>query len=135
VNAAPRQVFDVATSAPGWYTPNRRARRRLRAGPDAAVVPPFDAAGKIDWPKTVADDPSTEKLRKAAEEAVRSVVLESKTAGHASVRPVIDAKNKLTALEHKVLPDVKHKNATEGAAIETFFLHLDKALDVLTFRN
>jgi hypothetical protein len=48
---------------------------------------------------------------------------------------VIDAKNKLTALEHKVLPDVKHKNATEGAAIETFFLHLDKALDVLTFRN
>lgn len=50
-----------------------------------------------------------------------------------SVRPVIGAKNKLTAFERKVLPAVKSRNATDGAAVELFFLDLDKVLDALTY--
>src|ERR1700677_1875294 len=31
---APQPVFDVKTATPGWYTPARRAHRRLRAQPN-----------------------------------------------------------------------------------------------------
>jgi hypothetical protein len=134
-NVAARPVFDVATAAPGWYSPARRARRRPQAQPDAAVAPPFDDTGKVVWPHTIPDDPAIAGLRKSAEEAVRTVYRDWKANGHASVRPVIDAKNKLTAYERKVLPEVKRQNATEAAALENYFVHLDKALDVLTFRK
>jgi hypothetical protein len=46
---------------------------------------------------------------------------------------VIEAKNKLSEFERRVLPEVKSKNATDGAALETFFLNLDKALDTMTY--
>lgn len=59
---------------------------------------------------------------------------ESKSTGHASVRPVIDAKHKLSAFERSVLPAIRTRNATDGAAVEMFFLDLDRALDELTFR-
>jgi hypothetical protein len=130
---ATRPVFDVTTATPGWYTPARRARRRLRAQPNAVQALPFDDGGKIEWPKTIADLPSIAALRAAAEAAVRTVAQESKTNGHASVRGVIDAKNKLTALERKSLPEIKSKNPADASAVETFFLNLDRALDALTF--
>jgi len=133
--AAARPVFDVTTATPGWYTPARRARRRLRAQPDAPRTPPLDDAGKIDWPASIPDEPATTKLRQAADLSVRTVVQESKTSGHASVRPVIDAKNKLSAFERKVLPEVKTRSAADGTALENFFLQLDLALDALTFRK
>jgi hypothetical protein len=49
------------------------------------------------------------------------------------VRPVIDAKNKLSAFERKILPEVRAKNATDGGALETFFFDLDNALDTMTY--
>jgi hypothetical protein len=93
----------------------------------------FDNDGKILWPSTIPGDPAAAELRRAAEAAVRAVVRESKSTGHASVQPVIDAKNKLSAFERKALPEVKAKNATDAAALETFFHDLDKALDALTY--
>jgi hypothetical protein len=126
-------LYNVITALPGWNAPAHRARRRLHVRPSASSTPPFDNDGKIVWPSTIPDDPAAAGLRRVAEEAVRTVVHESKSTGHASVRPVIDAKNKLSAFEHKVLPTVKSRNATDGAALETFFLDLDKALDVLTY--
>ena len=57
---------------------------------------------------------------------------ESKAAGHASVRAVIDAMHKLSAFEHRVLPVVKAKNITNGGDLEEFFHELDTALDALT---
>ena len=126
-------LYNIITSLPGWNAPAHRVRRRLHSRPSAPRTPPFDYNGKIIWPSTIPDDPASAGLRRAAEEAVRTVVHESKSTGHASVRPVIDAKNKLSAFEHKVLPAVKTKNSTDGAALETFFLDLDKALDALTY--
>lgn len=64
----------------------------------------------------------------------RTVVRESKSTGHGSVRLVVEAKNKLSTFEHQVLPGVKSKNQTDGSAVEAFFYDLDKALDVLTYR-
>ena len=80
--------------------------------------------------KTISNDSATEKLRQSAEVAVRTVVRESNSTGHGSVRLVVEAKNKLSDLEHQVLPDVKTKNPTDGGAVEAFFYDLDKALDV-----
>jgi hypothetical protein len=126
-------LYNVITALPGWNAPAHRARRRLHARASVSSTPPFDNNGKIVWPSTIPDDPAAASLRRVAEEAVRTVVHESKSTGHASVRPVIDAKKKLSAFEHKVLPVVKTRNATDGASLETFFLDLDRALDTLTY--
>jgi hypothetical protein len=46
-------------------------------------------------------------LRQTAETAVRKVLQESKSTGHGSVWLVVDAKNKLSAFERKLLGVVK----------------------------
>ena len=103
------------------------------ARPVAPRTPPFDDDGKILWPSTIPpDDPGA---RAAAGRGGRriAVVRESKSTGHASIRPVIAAKNKLSAFERKVMPVVKAKNVTDGDALDTFFFNLDNALDTLTY--
>ena len=45
---------------------------------------------------------------------------------------MIAAKTKLSAFERKVMPEVKARNVTDGDALDTFFFHLDNALDTLT---
>jgi hypothetical protein len=92
----------------------------------------YDDNGKILWPSTIPEDPSDAALKRTVEEAVRAVVGESKSTGHASVRPVIEAKKKVEAFERKVLPIVRRKNATDAAAVDAFFYHLKQALDNLT---
>lgn len=128
-------LYSAITSVPGWYGTgtSHRAARRYRAQQGPPRSPPYDDNGKILWPSTVPDDPAAAELRRPADEAVRTVVREFKDTGHASVRPVIDAKNTLSAFERKVLPEIKAKNATDGAALETFFYDLDKALDNMTY--
>ncbi|MFI5458730.1 MAG: hypothetical protein ACHRXM_25150 [Isosphaerales bacterium] len=126
-------LYDVITSVPGWSRQAHRARRRIHSQPSTPRARQFDDNGKIAWPSTIPHDPAAARLRRTAEEAVTAVVHESKSTGHASVRPVIDAKNKLSAFERKVLPEVKTKNAAAGAALEGFFFNLDRALDALTY--
>ena len=127
-------LYSAITSVPGWYGPaTSRPRRRLHSRPSVPRTPPFDNNGKILWPSTIPDDPAVAGLRRAAEAAVRAVVQESKSTGHASVRPVIDAKNKLSAYERKVMPVVKTKNVTDGDALDRFFVDLDQALDAMTY--
>jgi hypothetical protein len=130
-------LYDVITAVPGWNRSAHRTRRRLRSVSHASRpsnVMPFDDTGKIAWPSTISSDSSTAKLRQTAEHAVRMVVHESKSTGHASVRLVVEAKNNLSAFERKIVPGVKTTNATDGAAVEAFFFDLDKALDALTYR-
>jgi hypothetical protein len=129
-------LYSAITSVPGWYGPSttHRVRRRLHTTrPSAPRTPPFNHDGKILWPSTVPDDPAARDLRRAAESAVLGVVGESNSTGHASIRPVIDAKKKLSAFERKVLPEVQARNVTDGAALETFFFDLDNALDTMTY--
>jgi hypothetical protein len=130
-------LYNAITALPGWNRTTHRTRRRLHSESNAPRPPkisPFDDTGKVTWPSAIASDSSTAKLRQSAEDAVRSVVRESKSTGHASVRPVVEAKNKLSAFERQVLPGVRNKNRTDGAAVEAFFYDLDHALDELTFR-
>jgi len=126
-------LYNVITSVPGWYGPAHRSSHRVHSRQSTPRTPPYDDNGKIVWPSTIPDDPAAALARRAAEEAVRAVVREFKDTGHGSVRPVVDAKNKLSAFERRVLPEVKAKNATDGAALESFFLDLDNALDALTY--
>ncbi len=130
-------LYNAITALPGWNSSPHRTRRRLHSvsnAPRPSSISPFDDSGNVMWPSAISEDASTEKLRQAAEDAVRMVVHESKSTGHASVRPVVEAKNKLSAFERKIVPGVKTKNATDGAAVEAFFFDLDKALDALTYR-
>lgn len=130
-------LYNAITALPGWNRSPRHTRRRLHSVPNAprpSSISPFDDSGKLTWPSAISNDASTAKLRQAAEDAVRTVVRESKSTGHASVRPVVEAKNKLSAFEHQVLPGVKNRNRTDGAAVEAFFFDLDNALDALTYR-
>src|SRR5262249_37669746 len=105
-------LYDIITSVPGWSGRAHRPRRRLHSQSQASAprTPLFDANGKILWPSTIPGDPAAVELRQTAEAAVRAVVHESKSTGHASIRPVIDAKNKLAAFERKALPEVQAKN-------------------------
>jgi hypothetical protein len=129
-------LYSAITSLPGWSGTGgtHRVRRRVHhAQPSVPRTPPFDREGKIRWPSTIPTDPASSELRSAAEDAVRTVVRESTLTGHASIRPVIDAKNKLSALEHKVLPQVKDRNVTDGDDLERFFFDLNSSLDALTY--
>jgi hypothetical protein len=129
-------LYDAITAVPGWNRSTHRTRHGLRSVSHASRpsnVIPFDDTGKIAWPSTIPSDSATAKLRQTAEDAVQMVVRESKSTGHASVRPVVEAKNKLSAFEHQVLPAVKNRNRTDGATVEAFFFDLDKALDALTY--
>jgi hypothetical protein len=130
-------LYNAITALPGWNRSTHRTRRRLHSisnAPRPSNISPFDSTGKVTWPSTVSNDSTTEKLRQSADDAVRTVVRESKSTGHGSVRLVVEAKNKLSALEHQILPGVRNKNRTDGAAVEAFFFELDNALDVLTYR-
>jgi hypothetical protein len=126
-------LMNLITSLPGWNGPTYRVRRRTHSRSSTPRVAPFDDSGKIVWPSTIPDDPETSQLRQTADAAVKAVVSESKSSGHASVRPVIDAKKKIWAFKKKVVQAVQAKNATDGAALEGFFFDLDHALDALTF--
>jgi hypothetical protein len=127
-------LYSAITSLPGWSGGARRVRRHVHhVQPGAPRTPPFDRDGKVLWPSTIPADPAAAELRRAAEDAVRSVVRESTSTGHASIRPVVDAKNKLAAFERKILPEVKAKNATDGSALEMFFLDLNSSLDAMTY--
>jgi hypothetical protein len=129
-------LYSAITSLPGWSGTGgtHRVRHRVHhAQPSVPRTPTFDRDGKILWPSTIPTDPAASELRRAAEEAVRTVVRESSLTGHASIRPVIDAKNKLSALEHRILPEVKDKNITDGNALERFFFDLNSSLDAMTY--
>jgi hypothetical protein len=128
-------LMNLITLLPGWNGPVHRARRRTHSQSSTPRVTTLDDTGKILWPSTISDDPETTGLRQVAEAAVKGVVSESKSTGHASVRPVIDAKKKVWAFKKRALPAVKAKNGTDGAALESFFLDLDQALDALTFTS
>ncbi len=80
------------------------------------------------------DDPSSAALRKEAETAFEAVFHESKSTGHASIRPVIDTKQKLSAYERKILPGIKGQSVSEGDDLERFFVNLDRSLDEMNCR-
>ena len=91
----------------------------------------MDENGTIRWPSALPNDPSLAQAREAAEAAVHTVVHESKSTGHASIRPVVDAKKKLTAFAEEALPLVRVKNVADADALEAFFSQVGKALDTM----
>ena len=126
-------LYSAITSLPGWNGPTHRIRRRLHTRPAPPRAALFDNSGQVKWPSSIPKDPAVVATREAAEAAVRTVVLESQSTGHASVRPVVDAKNKLSEFERQALPEVRAKNTTDANGLETFILDLDKALDAMTY--
>lgn len=127
-------LYSAITSLPGWSGPTGHVSRRVHHARRRSLDPPiphYDRKGNILWPGILRDDstPTATALRRAADDAFRAVYHESKTTGHASIRPVIAAKAKLSAYERKVLPAIKDRSAPDGDALEAFFVDLDRSLD------
>jgi hypothetical protein len=125
-------LYSAITSLPGWDGPTGRVPRRVAHRRSIEPpVPTLDRDGNILWPATIHDDPTSAALRKEAEAAVGAVVRESKSTGHASIRPVIDAKTRLSAYERKILPGIKGRNVNDGDNLERFFVDLNRSLDAM----
>ena len=91
----------------------------------------LNADGTILWPGATPDDGATYGARRSAEEAVRTVVTTAATQGQASIRQVIDARNKLTAFARKALPIVRAQNAADSDGLERFIVELGKTLQTM----
>ncbi len=139
VSAAPQTrlalqpVFDVITAAPGWYRSQRRAASLL--GPNLAC-PASNCSATTGQSTGRAPVLTTQPspLRHAAEGAVKEVVRQGKSSGHASVRQVVDAKAKLTSFAREALPKLKTRNAADASGLESFVVELEKTLQTMADR-
>jgi len=121
-------LYNAITSTPHWYASSASARPRPHPRPTVPRDQLLSDDGKILWPSAAPDTPT----RHAAEDAVRTVVREGRDAGHAAIRQVIDARNKLTAYAREALPGVKAGNAADAASLERFIVELEKTLQTMT---
>ena len=94
---------------------------------DGALRRLLGPGGTVRWPSAAPDGPA----RKAAEEAVKSAVAEHDKYGQATIRQVVDARNKLTEYLRESLPAVKEHNRADGDALERFVVELQKTLATL----
>ena len=120
-------LYNAITLLPGWSGSGSgssyHVRRRLPRADSESSIPRahlMDDDGTIHWPSVLPNDPSLAQARKAAEAAVHTVATESKTTGHASIRPVIDAKKTLTR--------IRRSGATAGQGQECRRRRLPRSL-------
>jgi len=125
--------YGLITSVPGWYQSTGKVRRRPR--PSVSREQVLDGNAKILWPSATPDDSAVAGTRRVVEEAVQTVVREGKSTGHASIRQVVDAKNKLVAFSRKALPQVRAKNAADSAGLEIFIVELGKTLETMAAKR
>ena len=59
------------------------------------------------------------------------VVREAQDANNATIRHVLDARNKLNAYGRESLAGVKTRNAADAAGLERFIVELEKTLQTL----
>lgn len=128
-----QSLINAITSLPGWYGPPAAARphRPIHPRPTMASDELFRDDGTIRWPGATPSDPAAAPARQAAEDAVRVVVQESRKYDHATIRHVVDARNKLAAFAGKTLPALKARNAADADALERFIVELQKTLATL----
>lgn len=126
-------LINAITSLPGWNgTPSpARPHRPVHPRPTVARDELLRDDGTILWPSATPDDAAVAPARHDAEEAVRVVVQESRKYGHATIRHVVDARNKLTAFAGKALPALKARNPADANALERFIVELEKTLATL----
>jgi hypothetical protein len=127
-------VYDLITGVPGWRGSSRPPRPSSRVQPRVPREQLLGDDGTILWPAATPDDPGVAAARRAAEGAVKEVVREGKTSGHATVRQVVDAKAKLNAFARETLPKVKARNAVDASGLETFLVELEKTLQTMADR-
>ena len=124
-------LANLVTQVPGWNQTTGRPRSHPRPAPTVPREQLLAGDGQILWPTATPDDSVTFGTRRAADEAVRTVVVASQSAGHAPIRQVIDAKNKLTTFARRALPIVKAKNVADADSLERFIVELGKTLQTM----
>jgi hypothetical protein len=123
-------LYNAITSIPGWYG-SPAPRPHPRPTPMVPRDQLLSDDGTILWPSDTPDDAAVAGTRKAAEDAVRGVVSASHAYGQATVRQVVDAKNKLNAFTRKALPIVMARNVGDSHGLETFIVELGKTLQTM----
>ena len=123
-----QSLTNAITSIPGWYGPPARPSRPVAPQPSLPRSELIGDDGKVLWPSATPNDPAVAPARSAAEAAVRVVVQEQQKYGQATIRHVVDARNKLDAFAGHALPELKAKNAADEAGLERFIVELKKTL-------
>jgi hypothetical protein len=119
-----QSVANIVTLVPGWNASTGQARPRPQPAPRMSRTELLSADGAILWPSAAPED----SARRAVEAAVQRAVHTETQSGHATVREVIDARNKLSAYAHVALPEVRARNAADANGLETFMVELGKTL-------
>jgi hypothetical protein len=126
-------LINAITSIPGWYGPAAPpAHPRAPAHPKVPRNQLLGDDGKVLWPVGTPDDPAVAPARRAAEEEVQTTVQDERKYGHASVRHVVESKNKLAAFERVATKELwaRHANA-EADRLQTFIHELGKTLETM----
>jgi hypothetical protein len=121
----------LVTQVPGWNQTTGRMRPHPRPAPTVPREQLLSGDGTILWPSATPDDGATFGARRRAEEAVGTVAVAAASNGHATIRQVLDAKNKLTDFARRALPIVKAKNAADSDSLERFIVELGKTLQTM----
>ncbi len=127
-----RPLIRAITSLPGWNGKPTTAQPPARVLPSLSQSELLSADGKILWPGNSANETRLLPARKEAEEAVALVVREHATYGQATIRHVLDARNKLTELARQSLPSLKARNRDAADQLERFIVELQKTLATMT---
>jgi hypothetical protein len=129
-------LMNLITQIPGWYGPSSSAHHRpLNPERPKPTIPRQDLLGDdgtIKWPSTTPSDPGVLLSRQAAEGAVKQVVDDKNKYGKATIREVIDARNKLKDFAARALPEAKAHDAVDGDLLERFIVELQKTLATFT---
>ena len=120
-------LIGAITSLPGWYGPSGHPHRPVRPKPSVPQADLLADDGSVRWPTAAPDDAE----RKEAEAAVKSVVSEQKTYGEATVRRVVEARNKLSAYAEHAVNGLRQSNPADADGLERFVLELKKTLATL----
>jgi hypothetical protein len=130
-----QSLINAITQIPGWYGPtsggHRPAQPQPRPRPTVARSSLLADDGTILWPSATPNDASVAETKRSAEAATRAAVRDQKAYGHASIREVVDARNKLKAFAGRALPALKARNAADADGLERFIVELQKTLATL----
>ena len=115
-----RPLIRAITSLPGWSGTPQAPHRPVRHLSSVPMSELISADGKILWPATIANDTKLTPARGAAEESVSLVAREQATYGQATIRHVVDARNKLTEVARQSLPSLKARDRNAASQARAF---------------
>jgi hypothetical protein len=125
-NQAMQPRYDVRKKTP--RTVQSKDKQASRLLPRSQVLTP---EGKVLWPAKAPAEGELGKSRAAVEEAVKAALKETEGGGKASVRSVVEAKDRLYAYGRPALEKASTQSRQAAQGLLHFFTSLERVLDSL----